>query len=68
MAIQNSGGLSGKLSKDRKAVRAGMRKITSFAGVTGSMKFDDQGDPIKCAVVVRISDTGTFEFTKSVCP
>jgi branched-chain amino acid transport system substrate-binding protein len=32
------------------------------------MKFDEQGDPVKCAVVVRISDTGQFEFTKSVCP
>ena len=67
-AIQEAGSLSGKLKKDRKAVRDGMRKITSFDGITGSMKFDEQGDPVKCAVVVRISDAGTFEFTKSVCP
>jgi branched-chain amino acid transport system substrate-binding protein len=67
-AIQEAGTLTGKLKKDRTAVRDGMRKITSFEGITGSMKFDEQGDPVKCAVVVRISDAGQFEFTKSVCP
>ena len=29
---------------------------------------DEEGDPIKCAVIVRISDAGEFEFYKSVCP
>ncbi|BHH86244.1 ABC transporter substrate-binding protein [Desulforhopalus sp. 52FAK] len=67
-AIQNTGGLKGKLRKDRKAVREAMSEIPSFAGITGSMKFDEQGDPVKCAVVVKISDEGTFEFTESVCP
>jgi len=60
--------LTGKLKADRKALREAMAGIKSFAGITGSMKFDAQGDPIKCAVVVRISDKGEFEFTKSVCP
>jgi branched-chain amino acid transport system substrate-binding protein len=67
-AIQNTGGLSGKLRKDRKAVRKAMAAIPSFDGITGSMKFDDQGDPVKCAVVVKISDSGAFEFSESVCP
>jgi branched-chain amino acid transport system substrate-binding protein len=67
-AIQDTGGLTGKLKRDRKAVREAMAAIPSFEGITGSMKYDEQGDPIKCAVVVKISDTGTFEFTKSVCP
>ncbi|WP_163339550.1 ABC transporter substrate-binding protein [Desulfopila sp. IMCC35008] len=67
-AIQDTGGLTGKLRKDRKAVREAMAAIPSFDGITGSMKFDEQGDPVKCAVVVKISDTGTFEFTESVCP
>lgn len=67
-AIQNTGGLKGKLKKDRKAIRLAMSEIPSFAGITGSMKFDEQGDPVKCAVVVKISDEGTFEFTESVCP
>ncbi len=67
-AIQNTGGLSGKLKKDRKAIREAMAAIPTFDGITGSMKFDAQGDPVKCAVVVKISDKGEFEFTKSVCP
>jgi len=66
--IQNAGELSGKLKRDRKAIREGIAAIASFDGVTGSMKFDEQGDPIKCAVVVKISQSGTFEFKESVCP
>ena len=67
-AIQETGGLTGKLQQDRKAIRKAMDGIKSFAGITGDMKFDAQGDPIKCAVVVKISDKGEFEFAKSVCP
>ena len=66
--IQNAGKLTGKLSRDRKAVREGIAAITSFDGITGSMKFDEQGDPVKCAVVVKISQSGEFEFKESVCP
>lgn len=32
------------------------------------MTFTDQGDPIKCAVIVKISDAGEFEFYKQACP
>ncbi|MBW1645120.1 MAG: ABC transporter substrate-binding protein [Deltaproteobacteria bacterium] len=67
-AIQDAGKLTGNVRKDRKAIRDAMANIKSFAGITGNMKFDDQGDPIKCAVVVRINDKGEFVFTKSVCP
>lgn len=67
-AVQDTGGLKGKLKKDRKAVREAMSAIPGFDGITGKMKFDEQGDPVKCAVVVKISDEGTFEFTESVCP
>ena len=66
--IQNAGSLSGKLKRDRKAVREGIAAISSFAGITGNMKFNEQGDPIKCAVVVKISQSGEFEFKESVCP
>ena len=67
-AIEEAGALTGKLKEDRKAVREAMDTIKSFDGITGKMKFDAQGDPIKCAVVVKITDKGEFEFTKSVCP
>jgi branched-chain amino acid transport system substrate-binding protein len=67
-AIQDTGELSGRTRKDRKAVREALAAIPEFDGITGQMKFDEEGDPIKCAVVVKISNAGEFEFTKSVCP
>jgi branched-chain amino acid transport system substrate-binding protein len=67
-AIQNTGGLTGDLKKDRDNVRTAMSQIKNFKGITGDMTFSGSGDPSKCAVIVRISDKGEFEFFKSVCP
>jgi branched-chain amino acid transport system substrate-binding protein len=67
-AIQNCGKLSGDVKKDRLAVRDAMSKIKQFDGITGTMDFSQGNDPSKCAVIVRISDQGEFEFYKSVCP
>jgi len=67
-AIENSGKVTGKIKKDRKAVRDALAQIKNFKGITGDMTFTEEGDPIKCAVIVRISDTGEYEFYKSVCP
>jgi branched-chain amino acid transport system substrate-binding protein len=67
-AIHDTGGLTGDLKKDRDRVRDAMSRIKKFKGITGEMTFNEEGDPTKCAVIVRISDTGEFEFYKSVCP
>jgi branched-chain amino acid transport system substrate-binding protein len=67
-AIEISGKISGKIKKDRKAVRDALAQIKNFKGITGDMTFTEEGDPSKCAVIVRISDTGEYEFYKSVCP
>ena len=67
-AIENTGGLSGDIVKDRQAVRDQMAKIKEYEGITGKMTFTEDGDPIKCAVIVKINDKGEFEFYKSVCP
>ncbi|MBI4682128.1 MAG: ABC transporter substrate-binding protein [Nitrospirae bacterium] len=67
-AVQNCGKLTGDMKTDRKCVRDAMAKIREFDGITGKMTFTEEGDPIKCAVIVRISDKGEFEFYKSVCP
>ncbi|MEJ5366461.1 MAG: ABC transporter substrate-binding protein [Desulfosoma sp.] len=67
-AIQNTGGLTGNLEKDRDNVKNALAQIKDFDGITGKMTFTPEGDPIKCAVVVKISDKGEFEFYKSVCP
>jgi branched-chain amino acid transport system substrate-binding protein len=67
-AIQNTGGLTGDLKKDRENVRTAMSQIKKFKGITGEMTFFGGGDPVKCAVIVKISDAGEFTFYKSVCP
>lgn len=68
-AIQNTGGLTGDVKKDRTAIRDQLAKIKEFDGITGKMSFDGKtGDPVKCAVMVKISPTGKFEFHKMVCP
>ncbi len=66
--IKNAGKVERSPRKMRKAVRDGLAAIKSFDGITGSSKFDAEGDPIKCAVVVKISDQGQFVFEESVCP
>ncbi|MBW1742758.1 MAG: ABC transporter substrate-binding protein [Deltaproteobacteria bacterium] len=67
-AIQACGTMTGNLEKDRQCVRNAMARIKNFDGITGQMTFTEDGDPIKCAVIVRISDKGEYEFYKSVCP
>jgi len=67
-AIGAVGEITGKIDQDRKAVRDAMATIREFEGITGKMTFAEDGDPIKCAVIVKISDAGEYEFYKSVCP
>lgn len=67
-ALKNLDELPADLQAQRTAIRDSLAGIAEFAGITGSMKFDAQGDPIKCAVVVKINDAGEFEFAESVCP
>jgi branched-chain amino acid transport system substrate-binding protein len=67
-AVEDCGKLTGDIKKDRQCVRDALAKIKEFDGITGKMTFTEDGDPIKCAVIVRISDAGEFEFYKSVCP
>ena len=67
-AIQDCGELTGDIAVDRKCVRDALAQIKDFDGVTGQMTFTEQGDPIKCAVIVKINDAGEFEFYKQSCP
>ena len=46
---------------------AGGTTDTGNAKVAAAI-FTEDGDPIKCAVIVKISDTGEFEFYQQVCP
>jgi len=68
-AIEGTGVITGDIKIDREAVRNALITIKDFDGITGNiMTFTADGDPIKCAVIVRISDAGELEFYKFVCP
>jgi branched-chain amino acid transport system substrate-binding protein len=67
-AIQSCGKITGNVEKDRQCIRDAMAEIKEYDGITGKMTFTEDGDPIKCAVLVKISDKGEYEFFKSVCP
>lgn len=67
-AIKDTGGLSGDIKADRVKVKDALASIKDYPGITGDMTFTPEGDPHKCAVVVKINDAGEFEFFKSVCP
>jgi branched-chain amino acid transport system substrate-binding protein len=54
-------------SLDRKDIRDALANIQLYEGVTGIMSFDEQGDPIKCAVIIQIKD-GAFTYYDSACP
>jgi branched-chain amino acid transport system substrate-binding protein len=67
-AIQDCGEITGDLEADRKCVRDAMANIKNFQGITGEMTFTEEGDPIKCAVIVQITDEGKYAFYKEACP
>jgi branched-chain amino acid transport system substrate-binding protein len=67
-AIQKAGALDGNTRAMRKKIRDNLAMVQEFKGITGDMRFDAQGDPIKCAVIVEIDKKGDFTFKESVCP
>ncbi len=52
---------------DRKKVRDALASIQEFEGVTGKMKFQGTGDPIKSAVIIQIKDA-KFTYYSTVQP
>jgi branched-chain amino acid transport system substrate-binding protein len=67
-AIQDCGEITGDIAAGGQCVRDALAQIKEFPGITGDMTFTEEGDPIKCAVIVKISDEGEFEFYQQVCP
>jgi branched-chain amino acid transport system substrate-binding protein len=66
-AIQNAG-ITGNLAADRDAIKDAIASIKDYEGITGNMTFTADGDPIKDAVVVRISEQGEFVYVTSLQP
>jgi len=54
-------------SADRGKIREALANTRSFVGVTGSITFDANGDPVKSAVIMEISD-GKQRYFKTLKP
>jgi branched-chain amino acid transport system substrate-binding protein len=54
-------------STDGPAVARALSELDSYEGVTGSIKFDAQGDPLKCAVIMEIRN-GQPHYLKTYAP
>jgi len=66
-AIQTAG-LTGDLRKDRTAIKDAIASLSNYKGITGTMTFTPEGDPVKDAVVVKVNDAGEFEFVETLSP
>ena len=54
-------------SLDRKKVRDALASVQEFHGVTGQMKFQGTGDPVKSAVIIQIKN-GKFTYFSEAQP
>jgi branched-chain amino acid transport system substrate-binding protein len=52
---------------DRETLRAALAGIQDYDGITGRMRFNGTGDPVKSAVILRI-ENGAFRFHSRVEP
>jgi branched-chain amino acid transport system substrate-binding protein len=48
-------------------IRTALSGIEAHAGVTGTIAFDSNGDPVKCAVIMAI-ENGSAYYLKTLCP
>ena len=60
-AVQRAG------STDRSAIRDALAETEAFAGATGTIRFNAQGDPMKPAVILKLENR-TSSFVKAVTP
>ncbi len=68
-AIRDAGQVEGDVAQVRELIKNALGTTNNFAGITGNMSFTPEGDPAKCAVVVKIDEqSGDFTFYKSACP
>lgn len=67
-ALKDTGGLSGNLLDDRLKLKEKISAVKKFQGVTGTLQYQGTGDPVKCAVLVKIDEKGLFTTHDTVCP
>ncbi len=67
-SLKNTGGLTGNLLQDRTKLREQIAATKKFEGATGTLGYHGNGDPSKCAVVIKIDEKGLFSTYETVCP
>lgn len=67
-ALKDTGGLTGNIVQDRTKLRDQLVVTKNFEGITSNMSFHGNGDPRKCAVVIKIDENGLFTIHDTVCP
>ena len=53
---------------DTDAIRQAMQDLKGFQAVGGSISFDEKGNPIKAATIMKVSADKTYEFVTTVNP
>ncbi len=51
-----------------ESIRAGLLSLRDFAGVTGAIRYDGTGDPVRSAVIMRLADDGTAHLHRKLEP
>jgi len=51
---------------DGEAIRAALQSTSGFDAVGGSFSFDDQGNPVKSAVILQVQKDGSYKYVTSV--
>ena len=67
-ALKQCGEITGNIEEDRACVKDALAQIENFEGVTGRMTFTEEGDPIKCALIIKIGEEGGKSVYEQTCP
>lgn len=55
-------------SNDGEAIRKAMQELQGFPAVGGAITFDKDGNPIKAATILKVSNKKTYDFVTSIQP
>ncbi len=51
-----------------ESIRAGLVAVDDFAGVTGTIRYDETGDPVRSAVIMRLAEDGSAHLHRKLDP
>ncbi len=51
-----------------ESIRAGLLSLRGFAGVTGAIRYEESGDPVRSAVIMRLAEDGTAHLHRKLDP